>query len=172
MDSFFLRLTFLLLVGVLGCKPNKDAQKPMPDTNQQTITTLNAEDESQLNKQRAVVERYLRDEDRQKFQTPAGKLGLIRALLAGKVFKPDETYKLQCLGIVLGDAFVKQLNMEWIMVEDERGRNPAIRLPGTSIILFPLTMISKRIERGEEVDVFYLFNAAASKVEEMRKKGV
>ena len=35
------------------------------------------------------------------------------------------------------------------MVEDEKGRDPAIRIPGTTVILFPLTMISKRIERGE-----------------------
>jgi len=123
-----------------------------------------------LDKQRAVVEHYLRDEDRQKYQTAAGKLGLIRAVLAGKVFKPDETYKLQCLGIVLGDAFVKELKMEWVMIEDEHGRDPAVRLPATSIILCPLTMISKRIERGDEVDVFELFNGAATKVEEMRKK--
>jgi len=44
-------------------------------------------------------------------------------------------------------------------------------LEGTSIILFPQTMISKRIERGEEVDVFDLFNGIVAKVEELRAKG-
>jgi hypothetical protein len=57
------------------------------------------------------------------------------------------------------------------MVEDEYGHDPAIRLPGTSIILSPLTMISKRIERGEEVDVFDLFNRVAAEVEKLRKEG-
>jgi hypothetical protein len=31
-------------------------------------------------------------------------------------------------------------------MEDAHGRDPAVRRPGTTIILFPLTMISKRIE--------------------------
>jgi len=30
------------------------------------------------------------------------------------------------------------------MVEDEHGRDPAVRIPKTTIILFPMTMISKR----------------------------
>jgi hypothetical protein len=47
---------------------------------------------------------------------------------------------------VLGDVFVQEMKMEWVMVEDYSGRDPAVRLPGTTIILFPLTMISKRIE--------------------------
>jgi hypothetical protein len=32
-------------------------------------------------------------------------------------------------------------------------------------------MISKRIERGDEVDVFDLFNAIAAKIGELRSKG-
>ena len=49
--------------------------------------------------------------------------------------------------------------------------DPAIRMPKTTIILFPLTMISKRIERGEEVDVFDLFNGVVAKVEEIQRQG-
>ena len=36
---------------------------------------------------------------------------------------------------------------------------------------FPLTMISKRVERGEKVDVFELFNGVAAEVEAVRKRG-
>jgi hypothetical protein len=39
------------------------------------------------------------------------------------------------------------------MVADEYGRDPALRCPGTTVIVFPLTMISKRIEAGESVSV-------------------
>ena len=34
------------------------------------------------------------------------------------------------------------------------------------MILFPLTMISKRIERGETVDVFDLYNGVAALAQE------
>jgi Domain of unknown function (DUF3806) len=138
----------------------------------QKITTLTEADRKRLRDQRAVIEKFLADDSsRQNYKKAAGKLGIIRAILDRKLFKPTQTYELQCLGIVLGDAFVQELKMEWIMVEDEHGRDPAVRLPKTSIIIFPLTMISKRIERGEKVDVFDVFNGVAAKVDEMKRQG-
>lgn len=139
---------------------------------EQIVSDLTADDQDRLAKQRAVVEAYLGDEDsKQKYQETAGKLGLLRALLEQKVFKADQTYELQCMGIVLGDAFVQDLGLQWVMVQDEYGRDPAVKLEGTTIILYPLTMISKRIERGEEVDVFDLFNGTVAQVDEMRDEG-
>ena len=54
-------------------------------------------------------------------------------------------------------------------IEDELGRDPALILEGTSIKLFPLTMISKRIEKGESVDVYDLFEGICEKVFEIKK---
>jgi hypothetical protein len=106
-----------------------------------------------------------------KYQTNAGKLGVIRAVLDAKAFRPDQTYELQGLGVILGDALADQLGMAWKMVEDEHGTSPCVVLQGTSIVLFPQTMISKRVERGEQVDVFDLFNGIVAKIEELRSKG-
>lgn len=142
---------------------------PQPE---QRITALTEADQQRLRDQRAMVEKYLGNEDsKQKYKTAAGKLGTIRAILQAGTFKPEQTYELQCLGVVLGDAFVQELGMEWIMVEDQYGRDPAVRVPNTTIILYPLTMISKRIERGEQVDVFELFNGLAIEVEELKRQG-
>ena len=46
-----------------------------------------------------------------------------RAILDAKAIQPEQTYELQSLGIVLGDAFVQELGMVWAMVEDEHGRD-------------------------------------------------
>ncbi|HYV65024.1 MAG TPA: DUF3806 domain-containing protein [Myxococcales bacterium] len=151
----------LLSVGALS-KAGDAAQK---------VTALTRSDEERLAKQRAVVEKYLGNEQsKEKYKTAAGKLGLLRALIEQRVFKPTQTYELQCMGVVLGDAFVQQLEMEWVMVEDSSGRDPAVRVPKRSIILYPLTMISKRIEKGEKVDVFELFNGVAERVEALKKE--
>ena len=159
----------IVLCGFGNC--SRPYEMKMTAQSSQKITKLTEADQKRLSDQRAVVEKYLGDESsRQKYQSAAGKLGLIRAILQGNTFKPNQTYELQCLGIVLGDAFVQELKMEWVMVEDENGRDPAVRLPGTSIILFPLTMISKRVERGEKVDVFDLFNWAAGQVDKSPKR--
>ena len=92
------------------------------------------------------------------------------AILQGNVFRSDQTYELQCLGIVLGDALVQEMRIESFMVEDEYGRDPAIRVPNTTIILYPMTMISKRLERDETVDVFELFNGLAAQIEELQRQ--
>jgi hypothetical protein len=166
---------------VLGCsrtgqtdkKASTGAQPEKTVANQpeQKITALNEADQKRLRDQRAVVERYLGNEDsKEKYKTATGKLGTIRAIVQGNVFKPEQKYELQCLGIVLGDVFVQDMGMEWIMVEDEYGRDPAVRLPNTTIILYPMTMISKRIERGEKVDVFELYSGAAVQVEGLKGK--
>lgn len=139
----------------------------------QKVTPLTEEDEQRLDAQRAVIEQFLDDDpvNLSKYQAAAGKLGTIRAILEAGVFSADQWYELQSLGIVLGDAFVLDMGMEWVMVEDKYGRDPALRLPGTSILTFPLTMISKRIERGETVDVFDLYNGVAANVEKMKEDG-
>ncbi len=138
---------------------------------EQVVSPLTASDEKRLNEQRAVVAQLISDVSRKNYGTAAGKLGALRMILENKIFKKEDTYQLQCMGIVLGDAFVQDMGFSWVMVEDENGRDPAIKYPNTSIILFPLTMISKRVERGESVDVFDLYNGIAANVEKMKKEG-
>jgi hypothetical protein len=105
------------------------------------------------------------------YQTDPGKLAVIRAVLNAKAFRPDQTFELQGLGVIFGDVLASQLGMQWRVLEDELGASPCLVLPGTSIVLFPQTMISKRIERGEELEVLDLLNEIVSKVEEILAKG-
>jgi hypothetical protein len=137
----------------------------------QKIRPLSDEDQARLEAQRGEVTRFLSAEDLAgKFQTAAGKLGTIRAILVGGVFKPEQTYQLQSLGVVLGDVFVQDMGFTWVMVEDEYGRDPALRYEESDILLYPLTMISKGVEDGQTVDVFDLYNGLAAQVESLIKK--
>ena len=138
---------------------------------EQKVTVLTVADRKRMDDQRLVIERHLGgDASKQGYKTAAGKLALIRSVLEHNLIKRSQTYELQCLGVVLGDAMVQDMSMEWIMVEDEFGRDPAVRLPKTSIILYPLTMISKRIERGEAVDVLELYDGTMAQVEALRRQ--
>ena len=135
---------------------------------EQRRSELTDDDVARLDKQRALIADYLADDtSRAKFETAAGKLGMLRALLEANVFRPDQTWELQSMGIVLGDALVQELGFQWIIVEDEYGRDPALAVPGKTVILYPLTMISKRVEKGQAVDVFDLFNGVAAQVERL-----
>jgi hypothetical protein len=135
----------------------------------QTFHALSEADHAQLKTQRSVVERYLGNDPQniENYATPAGKLGLLRAILDARLFGPTHTYELQCMGVVLGDVFVQVCGWEWSIVQDELGRDPCIRVPTSTIVLYPLTMISKRIEHGERVDVFALFDEIAAETERL-----
>ena len=140
----------------------------------QTFHGLTAADHAQLTAQRAVVERYLGNDPQnlENYSTAAGKLGLLRAILEAGLFGPTHTYELQCMGVVFGDVFVQVCGWEWRMVEDELGRDPCIKVPNSTIVLYPLTMISKRIEHGDDVDVFALFDEIAADAERLAQAGV
>jgi hypothetical protein len=58
------------------------------------------------------------------------------------------------------------------MVEDEYGRDPAIRYKESTLLVFPMTMISKRVEDGEHVDVNELFNGLAKQLAELIQEGI
>jgi hypothetical protein len=70
--------------------------------------------------------------------------------------------------VTFGDALAQKLGLRWVAVEDDVGRDPALVLEGTSILLFPLTSISKRVERGEQVVVSELFESACRTIERIR----
>jgi hypothetical protein len=94
-----------------------------------------------------------------KYDTIEGKLNLLDVILKSGWIEKHETAKLQSLGITFGDVIVQDMNFIWIEVEDEYGTDPALLLPNTSLIIFPMTMISKRIENGDSVDIYKLYES-------------
>ena len=137
----------------------------------QRILPLTAVERSDLEKRQAWVEGFLNEGHDVDLSRPTEILGLLDAILEVGVLNPDETFGLQSLGLMLGEALRKLSRTEWAMVEDEYGRDYALNVPGTSILIFPMTMISKRIEDGRAVDVFALVDFALRKIEEMIDEG-
>jgi hypothetical protein len=98
-------------------------------------------------------------------ESATGKIWLIDGMLAKNLIAPHETRKLQSLGIVFGDALVQELPLlSWQMVTDRFGRAPMLVWEGTSITISPLTMISQRIQGGEQVDIVELFAATCAHI--------
>jgi hypothetical protein len=133
----------------------------------QIVTPPSAEDAERIEAQRRWVREHFDEDSRHLYEHRDEKLRLLQTILDAGWIGANETVKLQCLGIALGDALVQELDLEWVMVEDEYGRDPAIRKPGTTVMAFPLTMISKRVERGEVVVVRDLFEGVVDHVRRM-----
>lgn len=136
----------------------------------QEFEPLNADDIADLEAKRTWVREHYDEAARHEYDTLEGKLRLLDTILRNKWVAPDETVKLQCLGVTFGDALAQKLGLVWVAVEDDYGRDPALTLEGTSVRVFPLTSISKRIERGEEVDVYGLFEDACGTLERLQRE--
>lgn len=137
---------------------------------EQKIEELSAEDAERVEKQRGWVRDHYTPESVHKYETLDGKLRLLEIILKNKWIEPTETWKLQSLGITFGDALVQKMGVTWVAVEDEYGRDPALRDPGSSVVMFPSTTISKRVERGETVDVRDLFERFCQSITHVRSE--
>lgn len=60
------------------------------------------------------------------------------------------------MGVVFGDVLTSEFPLRWVMVTDAYGTDPTLRFKNTTVNINALTMISKRVERDESVDVFEL----------------
>jgi uncharacterized protein DUF3806 len=134
---------------------------------EQIVTRPSPEDAERIESQRRWVREHFDESARHLYEQRDEKLRLLQAIIDAGWIEASETIKLQSLGVTLGDALVQELGLEWVMVEDEHGRDPAVRKPGTTVIAFPLTMISKRIERGDAVVVQELFEGVVDYVRRM-----
>jgi len=155
------------LLGLLCCAGLLLGQSSDPD---QKFSELSPEDSLRLDQQRALVaaaatHRYGTALTRTKKDLPT-----LQRLLDDKAFTKSQTYELQSLGVAFGDVLASELSMRWVMITDEYGTDPTLRFKDTSININAVTMISKRVERDQPVDVFWLLQKNRAALSNAQKK--
>jgi hypothetical protein len=127
------------------------------------------EDIAELARKLVVARRLVREVTGADLTDGTSDLSLLQAVIDSAALQIDQTYELQCLGLALGRVFVSAIpGLDWAMFEDEYGRDPALRFEKSSILVFPLTMISKRIQDGENVDIVALFDGVSEHVSRLK----
>jgi hypothetical protein len=138
---------------------------------EQVVRAPGEEDITRLAKQVLAVDALAESHLGRGVGNDESDIDLLQEILDRGLLGPTQTYELQCLGIVFGRCLVGAIEgLDWCVVEDEYGTDPALRHPGSKILLFPLTMISKRVEDGEHVDVRVMFDGVCAKVEELESE--
>ena len=102
-----------------------------------------------LDKQRGVVAREIAARYKANLTKTKGDLALLQKLLDDGAFEPTQTFELKSLGVVFGDVLAAAAGLHWIMVTDEYGTDPTLVRGNSSLHVNTLTMISKRVERGD-----------------------
>jgi hypothetical protein len=118
---------------------------------------LSDSDRVRLDQQRAIVTATAE----QKYGTESltktvADLPVLQRLIDDNAFNKTQTYELQSLGVAFGDVLASELPLRWTMVTDEYGTDPTLRYKDKQVNVNALTMISKRVERGEVVSLVRL----------------
>jgi hypothetical protein len=150
----------------------------------QRIEPPTASDIDRIAKQLIHAESIVIDIAGRAFDGSRADLSAIQSVLDVGAVERDATYTLQSLGMAFGKVFFEQhRGFDWWMVEDEYGRDPAIRfgqtlllafpqmmIGQTLLLAFPQMMISKRIEDDEHVDVEDLFELLSRRLVELSEE--
>jgi len=140
----------LFVIGTTGgvfAQSKNDEQHPH-------FADLSPQDTVRLEQQREVIAKAAKKH----YGTPSltrtkADLPVLQKLIDDKVFAKSQTYELQCLGVVFGDVLTSDLPLRWVMITDEFGTDPTLRFKKTDANINALTMISKRVERDQPVDL-------------------
>lgn len=84
-------------------------------------------------------------------------LTTMQLLLDQEIVNAANEQELFAMGVLLGDIYVKEFQLEWRVYLDQIGKSRAVCIPKSSNCLFPITMVSKRLKRDVKVDIKKLY---------------
>ena len=147
-STITLLLATMLPGFAISFSKQKAAQPAMPK-----FSELSQEDRTRLAEQRAIVAAAAKQRYGTSLRKTVADLPVLQRVIDDKVFSKSQTYELQSLGIAFGDILASELPLRWVMVTDEYGTDPTLRFKSTTVQINALTMISKRIEKDEKVNL-------------------
>ena len=120
-------------------------------------------DRQYMSQQRTGINELAANNTGQRFSGMASRdIALMQRLRDQGIVTPTMTRELPALGIVLGDLLAKELQMDWVIFEDEVGRSRALRFGDSESLLFPVTMLARRKEGGGRTDVQEIYDSAVA----------
>lgn len=133
----------------------------------QRIRTLEPGDERHLAGQRRVIDELAASTlGRHLSGSRDNDLDILQALLDKRAVSHNDSFRLQAMGVVLGDLYAREFGLDWVIYEDEQGKSRALQLGRSNDALFPVTMISRRAETGARVDVRAVYEKGAAIIRE------
>lgn len=131
---------------------------------------LTAQEQQNLVNQRSWVQYHPQARDLQFGNTVDGKLQLLQAILQADPPRPDEVDKLQALGVWFGDCLAETTGMSWVALNDHVGRELALHLEGTQVMVLPLEIFATPLNGSEPVPLAVRFKRACAAIAKARDR--
>lgn len=169
------RTFFIFVLALLTLSPFSIAQENLATIHTKNpypiIHEPNWLNEQFLIKQRNHIDEITRRHFGQQLQIGLTNIPILQRIIDQELIPNSEKLELQALGVVLGDIFLKyDRTLVWKVYEDEEGKSHAVCINDTKHCLFPVTMLSRRIEAGAKVDVMKIYNKGISLIKPVLPK--
>ncbi|MCB1677498.1 MAG: DUF3806 domain-containing protein [Halioglobus sp.] len=152
-------LALCLLVATLGAAAQDEPR----------VGELSYLDRQFMSQQRALVQEMAASNLGRQFNgSRDNDLELLQLLLDRRLVRPEQTRELQAMGVILGDLLAQELDMHWVVYEDQVGRSRALRYRDSDNYLFPITMISRRREVDNRTPVQDIYHKARASIASSR----
>lgn len=118
-------------------------------------------DRNYMEQQVAKIETIARTKLGSRLRGDTSDLDTLQRIVDRDLIERDDLSRLQAMGVVLGNVMAAEVpKLQWKVYEDQKGRSRALCVEGARECLFPVTMLSRRIEVGLNPDVRKVYNEA------------
>jgi hypothetical protein len=124
-------------------------------------------DRNYLEKQVNRIDELARKEVGHQLNLTMKDLDVLQQIVDRELINKKDTEGLQALGAVLGNLMLADVpSLEWKIYADPVGRSRALCVKNTQQCLFPITMLSRRIEVGLKPDVRKVYEEGLAMMDE------
>lgn len=129
-----------------------------------TVDSPSPLDKQYLSSQVARIDELARTRLGLGLQGNRADISTLQRMLDLRIVSAGDDNELQAMGIVLGNLLVSEYAVAWVIYTDRVGRSRALQIGSTLQMVFPVTMISRRINAGAETDVAALYDKASKTI--------
>lgn len=133
-----------------------------PPQKEPVITNLGWMDQNRMEQETTKINELAQTKTGTPLRRDLTDLDTLQRIINDELVAIDDNDTQQALGVVLGNVMLADFptTFEWKVYEDELGRSRALCVKQTSSCLFPVTMLSRRMEVGTKPDVKKIYNDA------------
>ncbi len=137
------------------------------------ITSFEASDEEYVKRQYELIQEVANSKLAKRFNgNKAHDLELLQQLIDSHAVKSDQRRELQAMGVVLGNTLAQEFELRWVVYRDSVGRSRALQIDETKRVVFPMTMISRRLEVDARANVQEIYAKVSGIIEYTRANHV
>lgn len=129
-----------------------------------TITDLEWIDKNKMEKEIASINELIQKKLGSSLRKDLSDLKTLQRIIDANLVETDDYDTQQAMGVVMGNVLLADFpqTLEWKVYRDKAGRSRAVCAKNTQECLFPVTMLSRRMEVGVNPNVRKIYDDAVA----------